>query len=244
MSDLFSVKGKVAIVTGGRRGIGRAIVMALHDAGAKVHVIAKSDDRGDLPTDIAYWTLDLSIRAQRNGVIDYITVGYPFDILVNNAGCQHLAPALDYHMADWDYDMEVMVTAAFDLSRQAAKYMIKQGGGKIVNISSIVGVTGVRNAVGYSAAKHAQLALTRSLSNEWAGYGICVNAILPGFTETDMASSLLDDKKHTAEIVGRIPKGRFAKPEDMVGTALWLCSSASDYVTGALIPVDGGWLAR
>jgi 2-deoxy-D-gluconate 3-dehydrogenase len=244
MTNLFDVSGKVALVTGGRRGIGFALAMGLRDAGAKVAVIAKSDNRGELPDEIFYTEADLYLRSARRYLVDRIADHMGgLDILVNNAGNSILASALDTMPTEWDTQFAVNVDAPFELSQQAAKIMMTHGWGRIINITSISAFNGNRNGAAYVATKHALWGMTKTLSNEWAPYGITVNCIAPGFVKTPMAARNMDPEKEK-QIVGRIPVGRIATPADLVGPLLFLASDASRYITGSTIVVDGGWLAR
>jgi 2-deoxy-D-gluconate 3-dehydrogenase len=222
--------GKVAVVTGGRRGIGRACALALREAGATVIVIAKSPDRGDLPVDIGYLMADLSIRPERDGLLE--RVGH-IDILVNNAGISTIKPALDLTLDEWGRIMEVNLTAVFDLSCQAVRLGCK----RIINIASISGRTGARGISVYCASKHALIGLTKVLSNEWADRGVTVNCISPGFIQTEML-------KIDTTNIGRIPVGRVGTPEEVAPLMLLLASDDGRYMTGADYLVDGGWCGR
>jgi 2-deoxy-D-gluconate 3-dehydrogenase len=215
--------GKTVIVTGGSRGIGRAIVTAFETAGAVVRDVSRASGK------------DLRNRATR------ASVDTTCDILVNCAGAMYSAAALDYPLAEWDAMLELNLTAAFDLSRRAAKTM--KPGGRIVNISSIAGIQGTRGIIGYSVAKAGMIEMTKCLSNELAPRGITVNAIAPGYIDTDMLT-LRDDKLHAATVLGRIPAGRWGAPGDVAAAVLFLCSDEASYITGITLPVDGGWLAR
>jgi 2-deoxy-D-gluconate 3-dehydrogenase len=166
------------------------------------------------------------------------------DILVNNAGIIRRADAIDFTEADWDAVMDVNLKTAFFLSQAAARHMLGAGGGKIINIASMLSFQGGIRVPSYTASKSGIAGITRLLANEWAGKGINVNAIAPGYMATDNTAALRADEDRNKSILDRIPAGRWGTPEDLGGTAVFLASSASDYVNGAVLPVDGGWLAR
>lgn len=251
-TNLFDVAGNVALVTGGRRGLGKAMAIGLATAGAKVAVVATSDEAIELGEEfrtlgasLFYLQADLMDRNQRSNLIDQVVAHFgKIDILVNNAGLQQKAPAIEYPLASWDGDLELMLTSVLDLSQQAAHHMIRQGKGKIIHIASISSFQGARQIVGYATAKHGIIGLTKCLANEWAAQGINVNAIAPGIFETDMASSVIADREKSAELRGRIPSGRFGTPKDIVGPLLFLASEASSHVHGHTLLVDGGWMGR
>ena len=252
MKDWFDVTGKVSLITGGRRGLGKAMALGLVEARAKVIVIAKSSDDGNLGYEaeklggtIAYMQADLTGRKERAGLIEKVANQFGrLDILVNNAGFQRRSPVLEYSSSDWDADLELLLTAVLDLSQQAARVMIKQGGGKIIQVASISSFQGARNIIGYASAKHALVGLTKCLANELASQNINVNAIAPGLFETEMASHVTTDPIRANELRGRIPSGRFGQPEDMIGPLLFLASNASKHVHGHVLLVDGGWMGR
>ena len=236
MTDLI---GKVAIVTGGRRGIGLAIVQAFRKAGARVFAVGKSLDDG--ATD--YLRCDLLNReARRDLVRRVVDKAGRVDILVNNAGDLVFNPAWRYPLNDWDAQIELLLTAPFDLCQQAAQVMIEQHAGKIINIASITAFQGARNCVAYVAAKHGLIGLARALAVEWSTHNIQVNAIAPGYIDTDMLAHLTADAEHSAAMLGRIPAGRYGTGEDVAGAALYL--AGADYVTGDCVMVDGGWRVR
>lgn len=252
MSALFDISDQVALVTGGRRGLGRAMALGMADAGARVAVVAASSEASDLQRELAgrgvdflYIQADLTRRNEREGLVSRVVEHFGrLDILVNNAGLQQKRSAVDYATDAWDVDIELLLTAVLDLSQQAARHMIPQGYGKIVQIASISSFQGARNIIGYSTAKHGLVGLTKCLANEWAALGINVNAIAPGIFETDMAAQTLADPIKTAELKGRVPAGRFGAPEDIVGPLLFLVSNASRHVHGHVLLVDGGWMGR
>jgi 2-deoxy-D-gluconate 3-dehydrogenase len=242
MKQLFDVSGKVALVTGGRRGIGRAFALALRDAGAKVAVVARSADSADLPDDIHYFPCDLADREQRSHVISRVVDHFgKIDILVNNAGVIFHKNINEQTPEIWDAQININLTAVFELSRDAARVM---QGGKIIQLGSISSFTGARNISAYSAVKHGIIGLIKCLSNELMPLGINVNGIAPGFIDTDMHAHLKADTNHLNTIVGRIPAGRLGTPDDLIGALLFLASDASNYVSGTTILVDGGWCGR
>jgi 2-dehydro-3-deoxy-D-gluconate 5-dehydrogenase len=252
MKNLFDISGRVALVTGGRRGLGKAMTLGLLEAGAKVVVVARSSDDGGLQSEasklggeLIYIQADLSKRQERANLVERV-VGHfgQIDILVNNAGLQHRSPVLEYADTIWDADIELLLTAVLDLSQQAGRVMVKQGGGKIVQIASISSFQGARNIIGYASAKHALVGLTKCLANELASQNVNVNAIAPGLFETDMAENVMQDTARANELRGRIPAGRFGQPFDMVGPLLFLASDASRHVHGHVLLVDGGWMGR
>jgi len=251
-SSRFSLDGQVAVVTGGRRGLGRAMAGGLAEAGADVAVIAASAGPGDVEADVrahgrrfCYLQADLCVADQRRGLIDRVAecLGR-VDILVNNAGLQRRGAAIDYGQDAWHADLELLLSAVLDLSQQAARVMIRQGRGKIVQIASISSFQGARQIVGYATAKHGLVGLTKCLANEWAGQGINVNAIAPGIFQTEMADHVTSDPRKTAELLGRVPSGRFGAPDDLIGPVVFLASEASRHVHGAVLLVDGGWMGR
>lgn len=252
MEATRGLDGRVAIVTGGRRGLGAAMARGLAAAGAKIAVVAKSDSAGPiadeiraLGVDFHYVRADLCSRAERRTVVDDVLARFGrVDVLVNNAGVQRRAEILDYPDAQWDEDMSLLLGAVFELSRAAAKPMIAQGGGKIVHIASISSFQGARGIIGYATAKHGLVGMTKCMANEWARFGVNVNAIAPGIFETEMAAHVLADPAKSAELKGRIPAGRFGRPEDLVGPLLFLATDASRHVHGTTLLVDGGWMGR
>lgn len=250
----FDLAGKLAVVTGARRGIGLAVAEALAAAGADiVAVSAHLETSGSevekrvtaLGRDCTALRADFADRAAVAGLAaDLGNLGRPVDILVNNAGTIARAPAAEHSDADWDNVLTVNLTSQFTLTREVGRRMLERGQGKIVFTASLLSFQGGINVPGYTAAKSAVAGLTRALANEWAGRGVNVNGIVPGYVETDNTRALRDDPARYAAILDRIPAGRWARPEDIGGAAVFLASTASDYVHGALIPVDGGWLGR
>ncbi len=254
MNPAFDLSGKLAVVTGARRGIGLAIAEALAAAGADiVAVSAHLESEGSqvearvtaLGRECLSMTADF---ADRTAVADVAArladLGRPVDILVNNAGTIARTPAAQHSDADWDHVIAVDLSSQFTLTREVGRRMLERGQGKIIFTASVLSFQGGINVPGYAAAKSGIAGLTRALANEWAGRGVNVNAIVPGYIETDTTRALRDDPARDAAILGRIPAGRWGRPEDLGGVAVFLASAAADYVHGALIPVDGGWLAR
>lgn len=251
--DLFSVNGKKAVVTGGTRGLGRAVAEGLLDAGAEVAIIARSPS---LQKQVASYVAkgqkahavvgDLKDRTARERAFDdaVAELGGRLDILVNVAGMQIRHHAEQFPLEDFDSVLEVNLTATFDYCQRAARIMIPQGGGKIVNFASMLSYFGGYTVPAYAASKGGVAQITKACCNEWASKNINVNAIAPGYMDTEMNTALLQDSVRNAAISKRIPAGRWGTGEDCVGTVIFLCSHASDYLNGAVIPVDGGFLSR
>ncbi|MCP5367498.1 MAG: 2-dehydro-3-deoxy-D-gluconate 5-dehydrogenase KduD [Hyphomicrobiales bacterium] len=249
---MFDLSGRVAVVTGAGRGIGQGIAAALAAAGADVLGVQRGamDETEARVEDAGRRFLglraDMADRATAPRIVaTALEVFGRIDILVNNAGIIRRAEAVDMAEADWDDVLEVNLSAAFLLSRTAARHWIGAGlGGKVINIASMLSFQGGIRVAGYTASKSGLLGLTRLLANEWAARGINVNAIAPGYIRTDNTRALREDAARNAEILARIPAGRWGEPGDLGGAAVFLASAAADYVHGAVLPVDGGWLAR
>ncbi|PUB15643.1 2-dehydro-3-deoxy-D-gluconate 5-dehydrogenase KduD [Yoonia sediminilitoris] len=244
MRDPFRLDGKRALVTGANTGIGQAIAIGLAQAGA--HVIAAG--RSSCDETVAMMgggealMLELADPAAAAAVVaEHKTL----DILVNNAGIIRREDSVDYSEADWDDVMDVNLKAVFMLSQSFAKSAMARGaGGRIVNIASLLSFQGGIRVPAYTATKHGVAGLTKALANEWARNGINVNAVAPGYIATNNTTALREDPKRSAEILSRIPAGRWGDPADIAGAVTFLCGAASGYVTGAVLNVDGGWLAR
>lgn len=242
MTDLFSVEGKVALVTGGSRGLGLAIAQGLCAAGAKVAVVARTPPPVEglhfLPCDL----MDANARAR---LVDRVVEAWgAIDVLVHCAGQQHRRPAVEYPLPMFEQIYALHVVAGMDLCQQAARHMLPRGAGKIIFVSSVLGFQGGITVPAYSAAKHAMVGLVRALANEWASRGLNVNAIAPGYMNTEMVAPLMNDPHRGPAILSRIPAGRLGEPSELVGAVIFLASAASSYVHGHTLVVDGGWLAR
>jgi 2-deoxy-D-gluconate 3-dehydrogenase len=249
---VFDLTGQLAVVTGARRGIGFAIADALAAAGADIVSVSLEPDGSELQRrveahgrEFLALPADLADRAAVLGLAARLgELGRPVDVLVNNAGTIRRAPAAEHPDADWDHVLAVNLDAPFLLAREVGARMVERGRGKIIFTASVLSFQGGVNVPGYVASKHAIAGVTRALANEWAGRGVNVNAIAPGYVETDNTQALQDDRARSAAIVDRIPAGRWGRPEDLAGAAVFLASAASDYVHGTVLPVDGGWLGR
>jgi 2-dehydro-3-deoxy-D-gluconate 5-dehydrogenase len=250
--SLFDLSGRVALVTGGCRGLGLAMSQGLAAAGVKLACIGSRPDGGELRRqmgdcgeEFTYIQADLADRRQRDGLVDRVVERFGrLDILVNCAGIQHRQPAVEFDLTRWDTILSLMLTAVFELSQQAAKVMERQGGGKIINIASVCSFQGGWTIPAYTAAKHGVAGLTKALANEWATKNIHVNAIAPGYFDTEMCEAIVNDPVREPQIRSRIPADRWGQPQDLVGPLLFLASDASNYVDGHLLVVDGGWMGR
>ena len=251
--NLFNLNGKKALVTGASRGLGQKIAEGLAAAGAEV-ICSSSSQGGCQKTvsliedngGIAYESsLDLSDdKSVKNFAKSILTAHGCIDILVNVGGTIYREPAVDYDYVQWQNVMKVNLDASFLLAQAFAPAMMQKGQGKIINIASMLSYSGGMTVPAYTASKHAIAGLTKALANEWAISNIQVNAIAPGYFRTDNTQALQDDEIRNAEIQKRIPAGEWGEPEQLQGAAIFLASSASDYVNGHVLAVDGGWLAR
>jgi 2-deoxy-D-gluconate 3-dehydrogenase len=251
--ETFRLDGQVALVTGASAGMGAAMAIALAEAGADVAVHGNSRSPADTVARIesagrrAVSVIgDLGDRAVSGRLVgDVVSHFGRLDILVNNAGLIKRAAAVEFSDEDWDRVLEVDLTSAFRLARAAGAQMIAAGrGGRIVNITSLLAFQGGITVPAYAAAKGGLAQLTKALANEWAAKGINVNAIAPGYIETDVTAALRADAARNRQILDRIPAGRWGQPDDMAGAVVFLASSASRYVHGHVLAVDGGWLGR
>lgn len=248
----FDVTGKLALVTGSGRGIGAAIAVALARAGADIVGVsrggAQSETEGAVRAAGAAFhavTADLSTAGGVAGVLSAVRDrGRPLDILINNAGIAERAPAEVHTDEQWNDVLAVNLSAPFALARGFGHDMLDRGEGKIIFLASMMTFQGGMNIVSYAASKSGVAGVTRALANEWAGRGVNVNAIAPGYITTDLTAGTHGDADRHKAFADRIPAGRWGDPDDIGGAAVFLSSSASDYVHGVVLPVDGGWLAR
>jgi 2-dehydro-3-deoxy-D-gluconate 5-dehydrogenase len=250
--DRFSLKGKTALVTGSSRGLGAGIAMALAEAGANV-AIHGSRTVPEL-TQQMLSTVDASQFAVVGDVSDASVCALlieevvhhfgAIDILVNNAGTIRRAPVVEHSEEDWQAVIDTNLTSVFRLTKHAGKHMLAQGSGKVINIASVLTFQGGVFVPSYAAAKGGVGQLTKAFANEWAAKGVNVNAIAPGYMVTDNTAALRASQERSRQIMERIPAGRWGCPDDLAGAVVFLASSASDYVHGHVLAVDGGWLSR
>jgi len=249
---LFSLEGKLAVVTGASQGIGLAIAECLASAGADIIAVSYDMPEGDSAARTVVEGLgrkftpicaDFAHRDQVTELAENLA-GRGVDILINNGGTIRRTPVADHSDEDFDHVIDVNMRSTFILSREVGRSMTTRGHGKIVNTASLLSFQGGVTVPGYAAAKSGIAGLTRALANEWAGRGVNVNAIAPGYIATDNPQALQDDPQRSRAILDRIPAGRWGRPDDLAGAVVFLASDAARYVHGAVIPVDGGWLAR
>ena len=252
--DSFRLAGKVALVTGCKRGIGRAMAEALAEAGADiVGVSATLEPEGSeveravraMGRRFYAYQCDFADRAALHAFIARVKAAHPrIDILVNNAGTTRRHPAAEHPDESWDHVIEVNLNAQFVLSRELGREMVARGSGKIIFTASLLTFQGGITVPGYAASKAGIGSLTKALANEWAGSGVCVNAIAPGYIATELTEPLQRDPVRGEQILARIPAGRWGRPEDFKGPVVFLASAASDYLNGHILVVDGGWMGR
>lgn len=254
ISELFDLKGKTALVTGCKRGIGKAIAEGLAEAGADILGVSASLELSGSEVEKSVtgkgrkfkgYQCDFSDRKSLYGFIEKVTSENPqIDILFNNAGTILRKPAAEHPDEYWDTVIEVNLNSQFIISRELGKKMVERGYGKIIFTASLLTFQGGITVPGYAASKGAIGQLTMALSNEWASKGVNVNSIAPGYIATDNTQALRDDPDRSEAILSRIPAGRWGKPEDFIGPAVFLASKASDYMNGSIVTVDGGWMGR
>ena len=250
--DLFSLIGKVALVTGANTGLGQGIAVALAQAGANIVAVGRSNASQTqeqvraLGRECFSVTADLERSNQANSIVQQaVARAGQIDILVNNAGVIRRNDALSFTQEELDSALNVNLKTPFFLAQACAQAMLNGSGrGKIINIASMLSFQGGIRTASYTASKSGLAGLTRLLANEWAPQGINVNAIAPGYFETNNTTALRADESRNRDILARIPAGRWGRPSDLAGAAIFLASDASDYVHGTILPVDGGWLAR
>ena len=251
--EKFSLKGKSGIVTGGGSGIGRAIATGLVQAGAEIVIVGRNKERLEKTASeirkfggaVIPIQADVSKMRDIKGLVDRTVKKFgKIDFLFNNAGTIRRTPSEDYTEKDWDEVIDINLKGPFFLAQAVAKVMIAQKRkGKIINTASLMSVQGGKRVPAYAASKGGLSQVTKTMANDWAKYNILVNAIGPGWVRTELTEALQQDKERYSEILGRIPLGRWADPEDLAGAAVFLASDASDYITGQIIFVDGGWLS-
>jgi 2-dehydro-3-deoxy-D-gluconate 5-dehydrogenase len=250
--DLFNLSGKTALVTGCNTGLGQAMAIALAEAGADIIGASQGHDISETKALLektgrafTYYQVDIADRKMLYAFIENVNNDHPrIDILVNNAGIIMRQPAAEHPDEYWDKVMSINLDAQFILGREFGKKMIEQGSGKIIFTCSLLSFQGGINVPGYTASKSAVAGLVRAFGNEWASKGVCVNGIAPGYIATNNTKALMEDPVRSKSILERIPAGRWGKPADFMGPVVFLASAASDYVSGAILFVDGGWMAR
>ncbi len=251
MKNIFDLSGRIAIVTGGCRGLGQGMAAGLAEAGADLVLVDRQEanETADMVRSLGRKALSLTADLSTIGVIPSIvqktieTFG-KVDILVNNAGIIRRTPAIDFSERDWDEVMAINAKTVFFFSQAVARDMMKRKYGKIINVASLLSFQGGIVVPSYAASKGAVAQVTKALANEWAQHGININAIAPGYMATDNTRALREDPARAKAILDRIPAGRWGTPKDLAGVAVFLASSASDYVNGHVLVADGGWLAR
>lgn len=252
--DTFNLQGKVALVTGCKRGIGKAMAEGLAEAGADIIGVSASLELSGSEVEKSVTALgrkfkayqcDFSNREALHAFLKQVKAENPtIDILINNAGTIKRAPAAEHPDEMWDEVIEVNLNSQFVISREIGKTMVERGSGKIIFTASLLTFQGGITVPGYAASKGAIGQLTMALSNEWAGKGVNVNAIAPGYIATDNTQALREDADRSQAILSRIPQGRWGKPEDFKGPTVFLASEASNYMNGSIVTVDGGWMGR
>jgi len=248
MSGLFDLTGKAAMVTGANTGLGQAIAVGLAGAGADIVAVGRSAPDGTAKMVAAAGRRLTAISADLGStepIARVVAEAGPIDILVNNAGIIRRNDSVDFSEDDWDAVMDTNLKVGFFLSQAVARRWVSEGArGKIINVASMLSFQGGLRVPSYTASKSGMAGLTKALANEWAPKGINVNAVAPGYFVTNNTEALRADETRSRQIMERIPAGRWGTPDDLAGVAVFLASRASDYMHGAIVPVDGGWLAR
>lgn len=249
----FDLNGKKAIVTGGGSGLGRGMAEGLHEAGAEVVIIDIADSVVDVAKEMAASGAMVygvkgnlgdreDLKAAFQCAVDKL--GGRLDIIVNSAGIQRRSKCEEFPIEHWDEVLEINLTSVFQLCQLAGQKMLEQGKGKIINVASMLSFFGGYTVPAYAASKGGVAQLTKAMANEWAGRGVNVNAVAPGYMDTMMNVALVNDPGRNEQILARIPAGRWGTPDDMKGIVIFLASDYADYINGAIIPVDGGYLSR
>lgn len=251
MTNPFSLVGRTAMVTGASRGIGRAIATSLAEAGAELVLAGRAGSADDTMRSlvakgysVTSVDLDLDDLAALRPAAEALANEREFDILVNNAGIISRGPSVETTSAQWTAVLDVNLSAPFLLCQAFGRPMLARGSGKIINVASLLSFQGGLRVASYAASKHAIVGITRALSNEWAPHGVQVNALAPGYIATDNTTELRTDAARSAEILARIPSGRWGEATDVGGAAVFLASPAAGYITGHTLVVDGGWMGR
>lgn len=250
--DMFRLDGQVAVVTGGNRGLGLGIAAGLAEAGAQIVSVQRSDAAPALAErvvaagrELLVLPLDIGGAGAAERALEATLERFGrADILVNNAGVQRRHPVAEFPLDEFDEVLKVNLHSVFAFAQAFGREMLRQGRGKIINVASLLSFQGGITVPAYAAAKHGVAGMTKALCNEWAGQGVNVNAIAPGYMDTDLTEALKADPERSRAIGERIPAGRWGRPDDLAGLAVFLASRAADYVHGQVIAVDGGWLAR
>lgn len=247
----FDLTGRTAVVTGGGRGLGLGISQALLEAGADVIVLGRNgvpaeltDHATSLGRAVHFYPLDLADGDAVAATAHQVLAEHRVDVLVNNAGTQDRHPAVDFPLDSWDRVIDINLRSVFQLCQIFGRPMLERGEGKVVNLASLLSFQGGLTVPAYAASKGAVAQLTKALCNEWAGKGVNVNAVAPGYMATDMNTALLADPVRLEQLSVRIPAGRWGQPEDIGNVVVFLASAAAGYVHGQVLAVDGGWLAR
>lgn len=252
LDSLFGLHGKVAVVTGASRGLGRSMAIALGRAGARLVLVGRQDNLGATAETLDSFGAEavqvVCDQTTPEGVEQIVTAALEqwgrVDVLVNNAGTFYRKPALEWTDDEWHEVVDLSMSAVFALCQRVGREMLAHGSGKIINIASVLAFQGGYTVPAYAASRHGLVGLTRALANEWAAHGVNVNAIAPGYMDTDLLSGLKADTSRERELLLRVPAGRWGRPDELDGACLFLASAASDFVHGATVVVDGGWLSR